>query len=70
MLRTTTTPPPAARPEGLMHDTRCILCGRLFGTTGGPTPLPAHVYPLGLLRGRRCPSTYGVPVAPPVLARA
>jgi hypothetical protein len=53
-----------------MHDTRCILCGRLFVTTGGPTPLPAHVYPLGLLRGRRCPSPYGVPVAPPVLARA
>jgi hypothetical protein len=64
------TPPPAARPEGLMQDTRCILCGRMFVATGSPAPLPAHVYPLGLLRGRRCPSTYGVPVAAPVLAHA
>jgi hypothetical protein len=53
-----------------MHDTRCILCGRLFVLAVDAPALPAHVYPSGLLRWRRCPSPYGVPTAAPVLAGA
>jgi hypothetical protein len=51
-----------------MTEYRCILCDRAFRLAGASTPLPAHVYPSGLLRWRRCPSTYGVPVAAPALA--
>ena len=53
-----------------MTEYRCILCDRRFVLAGGPTPLPAHLYPSGLLRRRPCPSTYGVPAAAPALARA
>jgi hypothetical protein len=53
-----------------MREYRCILCDRRFVLTVNAPVLPAHVYPSGLLRRRRCPSPYGVPVAPPVLARA
>ena len=44
---------------------RCILCDRLFELPGEQPALPAHVYPRGLFRGRRCASTYGVPVSVP-----
>lgn len=50
-----------------MTEYRCILCDRAFVLAGGSAPLPAHLYPTGLLRRRRCPSTYGVPMAAPAL---
>ena len=53
-----------------MTEYRCILCDRHFVLAASVTALPAHVYPQGLLRRRRCPSLYGVPAAAPVLAGA
>jgi hypothetical protein len=53
-----------------MTEYRCILCDRRFVLAGDAIALPAHVYPQGLLRRRRCPSTYGVAAAAPALARA
>jgi hypothetical protein len=40
---------------------QCILCDQRFLLGDERAPLPAHVYRRGLLRGRRCPSTYGIP---------
>jgi hypothetical protein len=53
-----------------MTEYRCILCDRRFVLAGSVTSLPAHVYPSGLLRRRRCPSTYGVAAAAPLLTGA
>jgi hypothetical protein len=53
-----------------MTEYRCILCDRRFVLAGDVPALPAHVYPSGLLRRRRCPSTYGVSAAVPMLVRA
>ena len=41
----------------------CAVCGRRFVLTTDRVELPPHSYPRGLLRGRRCPSTYGVRLA-------
>jgi hypothetical protein len=51
-----------------MREYRCLLCDRRFVLAVGALALPAHVYPSGLLRWRRCPSPYGVPADAPVLA--
>ena len=41
----------------------CAVCGRRFVLAMARPELPPHSYPRGLLRGRRCPSSYGVRLA-------
>jgi hypothetical protein len=53
-----TTPSVAART---LVRYGCVLCGRRFDLPTGQATLPAHVYPRGLYRGRRCVSTVGIP---------